>query len=176
MNTQENETRVHVFSAAERALSLSGRFRLYGKWADREGYLQIGDLFRRAGGYASEHAALLLELANGMHVPDTAQNLTDALRRLQDAPYASFAASAKEAQMPETGELFTLLAHIEAAQSRCFSLLLENLRQQTAFDKPTESYWVCRVCGMICRGTHAPQACPVCAMPKESFSLYMEDY
>ena len=176
METKENETRTHILAAADRALSLSGRFRLYGRWAQREGYLQIGDLFGRAAGYAEEHAALLIELANGMHVPDTAVNLEDAVRRLEHAPYDAYAQTAKRAQMPETGELFALLNRIEHAQKRCFSMLSDNLRQHTAFDKTTESYWVCRVCGMICRGAHAPQACPVCGMPKESFSLYMEDY
>ena len=176
METPHPEIRELVLRAAERAFALSGRFSLYGDWAKKAGHLQIGDLYDRACGYAREHAALLVELSEDCRVPDTEKTLQDTLERLHDSPYARFAAQAQRADMPETGELFQMLGGIEAVQSRCFSILLQNLRQGTAYERTAENYWVCRVCGMLYKSVCAPQMCPVCGMPRESFSLYTEDY
>ncbi len=163
-------------SAAERAFALSGRAAQYALWIRKAGYLQIGDLFARAGEYTREHGAMLVELSSGCQIPSVDALLADMVQRLHECPYERFAQTAAHADLPQTAELFRGLGQIESTQCRCFSMLLENIRSGSAFEKTTENYWICRVCGALYRGVRAPQVCPVCAMPREGFSLYAENY
>jgi len=57
-----------------------------------------------------------------------------------------------------------------------FLKLLNNLVDNSVFEKGENVVWVCRNCGHIYIGTNAPTTCPVCAHPQAFFELKANNY
>lgn len=176
MQMQESRTGENVRKAFESELELSALYRLYAGKAKAEGYLQIADLLEQTANHELEHAGLLAELLHGCEMPDTAENLHDALEREKKTPYKRYADEAAQDGLPGTADLFRRLQGVEENHARRFTILLQNLQTGDVFHKPQECYWVCRICGGLQYGQYAPQVCPVCGFPQSCFSLYAEDY
>ena len=170
------ETNENILRLLDDALRDASRYRLFARRAQDEGYAQIADIFRQTADNELEHAAILWELSAECRLSSTAENLAVALDREQQNEYEACAAAAERDGLPETAWLLRQLAGISRNHARRFRILGENLRRGAVFQKDTDSYWLCRVCGALHRARSAPQSCPVCGYPQGCFSLYAEDF
>ena len=72
--------------------------------------------------------------------------------------------------------MFEGVAAIEKNHEERYRALLENIKNETVFNKGTEQMWICRNCGHVHFGPKAPQVCPVCSHPQSYFELKSENY
>ena len=68
--------------------------------------------------------------------------------------------------------IFSLIQNIEKRHSHRFSVLAEELKNETLFKKPEVSQWICTKCGHTHIGKEAPCKCPVCSHEQEYFKIF----
>lgn len=90
--------------------------------------------------------------------------------------YVTFAEVAKEEGFDSISTLFQQVGTIEKEHEERYQKLLDNMKKNQVFSKPTEETWLCRHCGHHHVGKEAPQTCPVCAHPKAFFELLLHNY
>ena len=76
----------------------------------------------------------------------------------------------------EIAALFTMVAGIEKEHEERYKALAANIEAGRVYARETEQVWVCRNCGFVFIGQHAPVKCPVCAHPQAYFQLRAENY
>ena len=74
----------------------------------------------------------------------------------------------------DIAEKFRAVGVIEKAHEERYRALLENIEEQTVFERSGIKVWQCRNCGHIVIGTTAPNVCPVCAHPQSYFEIKEE--
>ena len=90
--------------------------------------------------------------------------------------YAQFAKEAKEEGFNELAVLFEMVAKIEKEHEERYRKLLENIKNNTVFNKSSEVLWECGNCGHVFKGENAPEICPVCKHPKAYFFVKANNY
>ena len=150
----------------------------YASKAQKEGYVQIGELFEETANNEKEHAKIWFKLLHdGM--PDTDANLLDAAEGENyewTDMYAGFAKVAKEEGFDKIAFLFEAVGAIEKSHEERYRKLLANVKENAVFIKGEKVMWQCANCGHIVIGTNAPEVCPVCDHPKAYFQVKAENY
>jgi rubrerythrin len=90
--------------------------------------------------------------------------------------YPHFADVAEKEGFVKIANQFRMIAKVEKDHEERFRKLAENVRTQHVFDKEDEVEWICRECGHVHKGKHAPKACPTCQYPQSVFELRAENY
>jgi len=119
------------------------------------------------------------KLLHGGSVPKTMENLKDAADGENyewTDMYAEFAKTAKEEGFDHIAFLFESVGKIEKEHEARYRALLENVQNETVFNKPVENMWICRNCGHVHYGFEAPEVCPVCSHPQSYFEIKKENY
>ncbi len=135
--------------------------------ADKEGYAQIGKLFRAAAEAETVHAHAHLRAMAGVN--DTAANLEEAINgegfEFQQM-YPKFVAEAEAEGDRAALVSFKNALAVEEIHHRLYSEALEQLRGGA--DLPAAPIFVCTVCGNTVSGS-VPDRCPVCGVPASKF-------
>lgn len=166
------------------------RYTYFAGTAEKEGYLQIAELFRETAENEKEHAKLFFKYLEGGMVEitaaypagvigNTAENLKAAAAGEHEEwgqLYPEAAVVAREEGFPEIAATFENVAKVEKAHETRYLKLLSNVEQGGVFKKPAEVKWKCRNCGFIFVGTEAPVSCPACKHPQRYFELLAENY
>ncbi len=175
------------------------RYTMYAKIAKKEGYEQISEIFSETANQEAEHAKWLFRLINQLKEmsgeetyetivveADAPTKLGTTIENLQAAidgenyehstMYPEFAKKAKEEELPEISARLLAIAKAEDHHEDRYKRLLEELRNQTVFEKEEEVEWVCRKCGYIHKGTSAPEKCPACGHPQAYYQKRCEQY
>jgi rubrerythrin len=168
------------------------RYAFYAKAAEKEGFLQIADVFLLTAENEREHAKwlykLLKDLGGGKAVVEaevgvafgsTEENLRSAIEGENyehTKMYPSFAATAEKEGFPEIGARLKAIARAEEHHEERYKKLLNELEGETLFNKQEKRFWVCRKCGFVHEGTEPPGECPSCGHPKNYFELKCETY
>ena len=155
------------------------KYTYYASKAEKEGYNQIGALFRETAEQEKEHAKIWFKLLHGDAVPDTLTNLKDAAAGEQyewTDMYAAFAKEAREEGFPQIATLFSLVAAIEKEHEQRYRKLRANLAGGLVFSREGEQLWQCSNCGHIMIGKKSPEVCPVCNHPQGYFQIKAENY
>ena len=155
------------------------KYQYYASRAKKDGYEQIAAIFDETSDNEKEHAKIWFKLLHDGAVPDTAENLKDAIageEYEETEMYVKFAAEAREEGFEEIAKLFEEVGKIEAEHEKRYRKLLENLDKGIVFKGDGVTVWKCRNCGYIHIGDSAPEECPVCKHPQAYFEVQAENY
>ena len=155
------------------------KYQFYASKAKKEGYEQIAAIFSETSDNEKEHAKIWYKLLHDGGVPDTTENLKDAIageEYEETEMYVKFAAEAREEGFEEIAKLFEEVGKIEAEHEKRYRKLLENLEKGIVFKGDGVTVWKCRNCGYIHIGDSAPEVCPVCKHPQAYFEIQAENY
>jgi len=158
--------------------------------ANKEGYVQISNIFQKTANQEKEHAKRFFKFLEGGEVEitagypagkigTTAENLKAAAMGENEEwtkLYPAFAEIAKEEGFPEVAVAFKMIAKVETEHEKRYLKLLKNLEEGTVFQKKSKVRWVCSNCGYVHEGEKALENCPACQHPKEYFELEEENY
>jgi rubrerythrin len=147
--------------------------------AEKEGYQQIGALFRETAGNEKEHAKIWFKLLHNDDVPATTANLKDAADGEHyewTDMYAGFAKTASEEGFSQIAALFEAVGKIEKEHEERYRKLLANIDGDVVFSRDGDQIWECSNCGHIVVGKKAPDLCPVCKHPKAYFRIKAQNY
>ncbi|MBE7010754.1 MAG: rubrerythrin family protein [Ruminococcaceae bacterium] len=172
MNLKGTKTEQNLLTAFAGESQARNKYTYFAAAAQKEGYEQIAEVFRKTAENERAHAKIWFRLLGG--IGDTKSNLKAAAAGENSEwteMYASFAQTAREEGLDSIATLFSKVADIEKEHEARFLQVLENLEKKQVFSRLTEKTWVCRVCGHQHSGTEAPGACPVCGHPQAYFEV-----
>ncbi len=155
------------------------KYQFYASKAKKEGYEQIAAIFTETSDNEKEHAKIWYKLLHDGGVPDTKENLKDAIageEYEETEMYVKFAEEAREEGFEEIAKLFEEVGKIEAEHEKRYRKLLDNLEKGIVFKGDGVTVWKCRNCGYIHIGDSAPEECPVCKHPQAYFEIQAENY
>ena len=155
------------------------KYEYYASKAKKEGYEQVSAIFKETSDNEKEHAKIWFKLLHDGAVPETVDNLADAIKG-EDYEYvkmyAKFAEEAREEGFEEIAQLFEKVGKIELHHEERFQRIKEKIEKGVYFKGDGIAVWKCRNCGYIHIGDKAPEVCPVCAHPQAYFEISAENY
>ncbi|GHV93682.1 rubrerythrin [Spirochaetia bacterium] len=155
------------------------KYLYYASKAEKEGYSQIGALFRETAGNEKEHAKIWFKLLHDGEVPATTTNLKNAAdgeHQEWTDMYAGFAQTAREEGFSTIAALFEMIGKIEKEHEERYRKLLANIESELVFSRDGDQIWECANCGHIVIGKKAPELCPVCKHPRSYFQIKAQNY
>jgi rubrerythrin len=177
-NLKGTKTEANLLAAFAGESQARVKYSFYASKAKKEGYEQIARLFMETSDNEKEHAKIWFKLLND-GIPDTAANLKDAAAGEHyewSDMYAQFAKEAKEEGFNKIAFLFESVAKIEKEHEERYLALLNNVENNTVFEKSEPVVWQCANCGHIHEGTKALAVCPVCDHPQAYFQILCKNY
>jgi len=186
-NTQTEKNLLASFAGESQA---KNRYTFFAKQAEKEGYMQIANIFRETALQEEQHAKTFFQLLEGGKVEITCEFpagvIGTTLQNLQEAAegeneeysiaYPQFAEIAAQEGFPKIAAKFKVIASVERQHELRYLRLLESLKNNTAFEKPQPTKWMCLKCGYVHEGAKAPQICPSCDHPQAYFQMKAENY
>jgi len=191
--TKTAENLLKAFAGESQARN---RYSFYASVAEKEGFVQIKNIFTETADNERAHAKrfykLLLEglkdelpaaveinAAYPVAQGTTLENLKAAASGENEEwtkLYPAFAKVAEEEGFPEVSAAFKLISAVEKRHEARYIKLAENVSNGTVFVKDGKVFWKCNKCGYIHEGTSAPEKCPACLHPQAYFELFVETY
>ncbi len=179
MELKGSKTEQNLMIAFAGESQARNKYDYYASQAKKDGFEQIANIFTETAGNEREHAKLWFKALHNGSIPSTSENLLDAANGENyewSQMYKDFAETAKEEGFDELSELFKGVADIEQTHEKRYLILLDNVKDNTVFEKNHEVIWVCRNCGHVYRGNQAKEICPVCKHPKSFMEVKSENY
>jgi len=155
------------------------KYQYFASKAEKEGYQQIGAIFRETALNEKEHAKIWFKLLHNDDVPPTTENLkaaADGENAEWTDMYAGFAKTAKEEGFDRIAALFEMVGKIEKEHEERYRKLLTNIESSKVFAKDNDQLWQCSNCGHTHNGKNALEICPVCKHPKAYFQIKAQNY
>ena len=155
------------------------KYQYYASKAKKDGYEQIASIFEETSDNEKEHAKIWFKLLHDGAVPDTVENLKDAIKGEEyeeTEMYVKFAKEAREEGFEEIAKLFEQVGKIEAKHEERYRKILQNIEDGMVFKADGVTVWKCRNCGYIHIGDSAPEECPVCKHPQAYFEIQAQNY
>lgn len=184
--TQTEQNLINSFAGESQARN---RYTFFAKQAKKDGYEQIAAIFLETAENEKEHAKLFYEFIGDTkgHVDGnypfefgtTEENLVSAAQGEKEEwsfLYAEGERIAREEGFEDVANTFHYVIDAEKHHENRYLKLLENVRNNTVFQKDYETHWMCRECGYIHYGKSAPQKCPNCHHPQAYFQVLCENY
>ena len=187
IGTRTEKNLLKAFAGESQA---KNRYEFFAKQAEKEGFMQIADIFRKTALQEQSHAKQFFKLLEGGEVEITAtypagQIRTTAENLIASANgeneeytvlYPEFSKIAKEEGFPQVAAIFRVIAKVEAEHEKRFLKLLKNVEEGKVVKKDESVRWECRKCGYVHEGDEAPKICPACSHPQEYFEVKAENY
>jgi rubrerythrin len=174
------------------------RYTFYSKVAIKEGYEQIGAIFKDTADQEKSHAKRLFEHIQELK-KDTQKDLGEikveaavptiygtTIENIKAAiagenwehttMYPEFAEVAEKEGLPEIAKRLRSIAKAEEHHEERYIKLLKEAEAGTVFKKDKEIWWVCRECGYQHFGTKPPEKCPSCDHPKAFYQVKCEEF
>lgn len=155
------------------------KYLYYASKAKKDGFEQIGAIFGETADNEKEHAKIWFKYLHDGAVPDTKENLKDAIAGEEyewTDMYKKFAEVAHEEGFEEIAQKFEGVGAIEKEHEARYAKLLKNVEDDIVFKSDKVTVWKCRNCGHIYVGEEAPEVCPVCLHPQAFFEIRAENY
>lgn len=155
------------------------KYLYYASKAKKDGFEQISAIFDETAGNEKEHAKLWFKYLHDGAVPDTTENLKDAVKGEEyewTDMYKKFAEEARAEGFDEIAEKFEGVGAIEKEHEERYAKLLKNVEDDVVFKSDKVTVWKCRNCGHIYVGEEAPEICPVCNHPQAFFEIRAINY
>lgn len=155
------------------------KYSYYASKAKKEGFEQIGAVFEETAGNEKEHAKIWFKYLHDGAVPETTENLKDAISGEDyewTEMYKKFAETAREEGFEEIAQKLEGVGSIEKEHEERYKKLLDNIENDVVFKSDKVTVWKCRNCGYIFVGEEAPEVCPVCSHPQSFFEIRATNY
>ena len=166
------------------------RYTYFASKAEKEGFVQIADIFEETANQEKEHAKRFFKLLEGGEVEiqaafpagvvgNTAENLKAAAggeHHEWESMYPEFAEVARTEGFEKIAKQFEAIAVAEKQHEKRYLGLLANVEAGTVFKRKQKVVWRCRNCGYLHEGNEAPKECPACAHPQAHFELLAENW
>jgi len=155
------------------------KYTYYASKANKDGYMQMAELFEETANNEKEHAKIWFKLLMGGEVPETTQNLADAAAGENyewTDMYPRMGEEAKAEGFDQIAALFFRVAAIEKTHEERYLKLLANIKCGLVFSRDGDRIWQCGNCGHLVIGKDAPELCPVCKHPKSFYRIRCENY
>lgn len=196
MTLKGTKTASNLITAFAGESQATMRYTIAAKIADKEGFVQIKQIYEETAGNEKEHAKTFykylkdefkldaIELnpdftAFPVVEHDTSSNLLGALEGENEEAedmYPRFAKEAKEEGFDEIALTFENIAKVEGHHRDRFKALKENVDNHKVFEKDEKVIWKCLNCGFIMEGKVAPTICPACKHPQKYFAIANFNY
>ncbi len=179
MELQGSQTEKNLQFAFAGESQATVKYGFYGAQADKDGYRQIGDIFRETSGNERAHAKMWFKALHGGKVPATLENLKDAAsgeHHEWTEMYKGFAETAKEEGFDDIAKLFEGVATIEHGHDDRYNELIDRVNKGEVFKRGDVIAWKCLNCGYVYVGKEAPKVCPVCGHPQSFFEEQAKNY
>jgi rubrerythrin len=184
------QTEKNILTAFAGESQARNRYTYAAKVAEKEGFMQIAQLFIRTAEQERVHAKTLFKLLQGGEVEITAAFpagvIGTTLENLEAAAdgeeheyremYPSFAKTAEEEGFSLIAASFRAIAKAEQQHAKQYRALIRNMQEGKVFCKDAPMSWHCTKCGYVHEGGEAPQKCPACAHPQNYFELLAENW
>ena len=190
------ETTKNLIKAFVGESQARNKYTMYAKVAEKEGFMQISDVFLLTAENEREHAKwffrmlqdvrkeetedieeLMINVPADLKIGSTKENLLDAIKGEHEENsglYPEFAKVAEDEGFADIAARIRAISKAEEHHEERYAKLLEVLEDNTIFKKPDKKYWVCRQCGYVHEGSEPPDKCPSCSHPKNYFSILCE--
>ncbi len=179
MSLKGSRTEENLWKAFAGESQARNKYGFFASQAKKEGYEQIAGIFEETADNEKEHAKRLYKFLVNGSIPATADNLeASALGENEEytSMYPEMEKIAREEGFNEIADVFKEIAEVEEAHEKRFRKLLDNVKRNTVFKKPSPVKWKCRNCGYVHEGTEPPELCPACAHPKSYYEVLAENY
>lgn len=143
------------------------KYLAYAKKADKEGFPQIGRVFRAAAAAETVHAHTHFRTVGG--VKSTVENVKDAISGEHyefTKMYPEFLEEAKKEGNERAIRSFDLANQVEKIHHELYIKALGAV--EAGKDLPDIKMFVCNVCGYTVEG-EAPEVCPICGAVHKNF-------
>ncbi len=184
--TKTEQNLINAFAGESQARN---RYTYYAKIAKKEGYEQISAIFLETAENEKEHAKLFYEhigdtighvnAAYPFELGTTKENLQSAIEGEHEEwslLYAEGEKIAKEEGFDDIAQTFHNIINSEKHHENRYKKLLENIQNDTVFQKEKDVIWMCRKCGYLHKAKSAPLKCPNCHHPQAYFEVLNENY
>jgi rubrerythrin len=155
------------------------KYEYFAKIAQKEGYRDISEHFKRAANNEKMHAKLELKAFNVLNYDKEFGNTSENLQYAIDGEsyenttmYPDFAKIAKEEGHADIARMLDMIGKIEIEHENMYKSLKHRLDSGKEFVSDEEEEWICEECGHIHRGKKALKVCPVCKHPQEYQSRF----
>ena len=179
-NTRTRENLMKAFAGESMARN---RYCMFASIAEKEGYIEIAQIFRNTALNEKEHAEIYFKFLDGDDVVinnasypscygDTLSNLLCASKYEEEENqilYPDFGRIAKEEGFDKISAAFYNIASIEAHHAQRYRKLAERLEKQIMFKNDKKIKWMCQHCGFVFEDLEAPKKCPVCSKEQGYF-------
>jgi len=179
MDLQGSKTEKNLMEAFAGESQARNKYTYYASKAQKGGYEQIAAFFSETADNEKEHAKIWFKLLHGGQVPDTEQNLENAIAGEHfehSEMYRRMAADACEEGFCDIAALFDSVGQIESEHEARYLKLLQNIKLGMVFARNEKTVWICRNCGHIEDSESAPVKCPVCSHPQAFFEMRAINY
>ncbi len=179
MELKGSKTEANLMAAFAGESQARNKYTYYASKAKKDGYEQIAAIFEETANNEKEHAKLWFKYLHGGDVPSTEENLQDAANGENfewTEMYKEFAETAREEGFNEIAAKFEMVGKIEKEHEERYLTLLQNVKDQTVFEKGEDKIWICRNCGHVYVGTKALDVCPVCNHKKSFMEVKADNY
>ena len=177
MEIKGTKTEKNLLEAFAGESMARNKYTYFASVAKKEGYEQIGGIFEETANNEKEHAKLWFKALGELGT--TKENLLKAALGEQEEwteMYARMAKEADEEGFSDLAEKFRGVLAIEKAHEERYRKLLENIENNSVFEKEEEVVWECRNCGHLVKSSSAPKVCPVCAHPEKYFEVRKSNF
>ncbi len=195
-NLKGTKTAENLLKAFAGESQARNRYTYYASVADKEGYMQIRNIFVETADNEKEHAKMFYKaLLEGLKeelptmveitasYPVAQGNTLDNLKAAAAGEneewselYPAFAKVAKEEGFPDIAVTFNMIASVEKKHEERYKKLSKNIMNGKVFLKNSTVQWKCGNCGYISNSTGAPEKCPACLHPQAHFEVFAETY
>lgn len=179
MELKGSKTEANLITAYSGESQARNKYTFFASYAQKEGYEQIADIFRKTSDNEKEHAEIWFEYLRDNKKPTTVDSLLESAEAEHyewAEMYKEFAQIAEEEGFKEIADKMQRVAKIEKDHEQRFRKLMQNLKEGKVFTRDGEVIWVCRNCGYIHVAKQAPNVCPVCKKPQAYFEIKPENY
>ena len=179
MELKGSKTEQNLMAAFAGESQARNKYTYYAQKAREEGMEQIARFFEETGRNEQEHAKLWFKALHEDSIPSTDANLEDAAAGENyewTDMYKHMAETAREEGFLKIAFQMEKVGEIEKRHEERYLKLLDNVKNNTVFEKPEKTVWVCDICGYCVEAEKAPKACPVCGYDGAHFAQEAKNY
>ncbi len=179
------KTRENLMKAFAGESMARNRYCIFASMAEKEGLIQISEIFKKTALNEKEHAEIYYEFLDGDDVEitnisypscsgTTLENLLCSAKYEEEehtTMYPEYGKIAQDEGFDEIAKAFYNIANIEKHHSERYKTLAQRLKDETLFKRDEKVLWVCTHCGHVVEAKSAPSKCPVCEKKQGYFEI-----
>ncbi len=187
---QGSRTEKNILTAFAGESQARNRYSFAAKVAQKEGLVQIANIFEKTAEQERAHAKSLFKLLEGGEVEiqasfpagtigTTVENLEAAAAGEEHEymeMYPEFAQIAEEEGFSLVAATFRAIAKAEQQHAKQYRTFIANLKEGKVFKRDETVTWYCIKCGFLHESAEAPLKCPACSHPQSYFELLSENW